>query len=192
MLRRLYDRTLELSAHRHAAWGLAGVSFVESSFFPIPPDVMLIPMVLADRAKAWFLAAICTLASVLGALLGYYIGFALWEGVGQPIIELYNGAAAFDKFTEFYDSWGVWIVLAAAISFLPYKVAAIASGVAGLALLPFIAASLVGRGLRFFGVAALVYFFGPQVRRFIDRYFNILTAVFVVLLLGGFLLLGAG
>ena len=191
MLRRLYDFTLDLSAHRHAGWGLGVVSFIESSFFPIPPDLMLIPMVLAERSKAWIYAAICTLASVAGAVLGYFIGYALWETVGQPVIAFYNGQAAFEKFTGFYDVWGVWIVLAAAISFLPYKVATIASGVAGLALGPFLLASLAGRGIRFFAVAGLIYFFGPQIRTLIDRYFNILSLVFVALLLLGFLALGA-
>lgn len=192
MLRNLYDRTLALSAHRHAGWGLAFVSFIESSFFPIPPDLMLIPMVLAERSKAWAYAAVCTLASVAGALLGYLIGYALWESLGRPVIEFYNGAAAFNRFTEFYDIWGGWIVLAAAISFLPYKVATIASGVAGLALLPFVMASLAGRGLRFFAVAALIYYFGPQIRTLIDKYFNLLSLAFVGLLLLGFVLLGAG
>ena len=191
MLRRLYDFTLDLSAHRHAGWGLGVVSFIESSFFPIPPDLMLIPMVLAERSKAWVYAAICTLASVAGAVLGYYIGYALWETVGQPVIAFYNGQSAFEKFTGFYDVWGVWIVLAAAISFLPYKVATIASGVAGLALGPFLLASLAGRGIRFFAVAGLIYFFGPQISTLIDRYFNILSLAFVVLLLLGFLALGA-
>ncbi len=191
MLRALYDRTLALSAHRHAAWGLAGVSFLESSVFPIPPDVILLPMVLANRAKAWFLASICTLASVLGALLGYAIGFLLWETIGQPIIAFYNGEAAFAKFISFYDLWGVWVVLAAAISFLPFKVATLASGVAGLALGPFILASVLGRGLRFFGVAALIYYFGPQIRQLIDKYFNLLSFLFVALLLLGMVLLGA-
>lgn len=191
MLRRLYDWTLALAGHRHAGGWLAVISFIESSVFPIPPDIMLIPMVLAQRAKAWAYALICTLASVLGALLGYLIGYALWESLGQPIINFYNGAAAFDKFTGFYDQWGIWIVLAAAISFLPYKVATIASGVAGHAIVPFILASIAGRGIRFFAVAGLVYFFGPQIRALIDRYFNILSLGFVALLLLGFLALGA-
>ncbi len=191
MLRRLYDFTLHLSGHRHAAWGLGAVSFIESSVFPIPPDLMLIPMVMAKRSKAWLYALICTLASVAGAVLGYVIGYALWESLGQPIIAFYNGTEAFDKFTSFYDIWGVWIVLAAAISFLPYKVATIASGVAGLALAPFLIAGLVGRGLRFFAVAALIYYFGPQIRQLIDRYFNILSFAFIALLLLGFILLGA-
>ena len=191
LLRNIYDRTLRLSGHSHAEWALAGVSFTESSFFPVPPDVMLVPMILAARAKAWRYALICTIASVLGALLGYAIGQVFWEAIGQPIVAFYNGSAAFDRFTHFYDDWGIWIVLAAAISFLPFKVATIASGVSGLALAPFLLASLVGRGIRFFGVAALVYYFGPNIQKFIDRYFSILSLTFVVLLLLGFLWLGS-
>lgn len=191
MLRRLYDWTLELSAHRRAGWALGGVSFIESAFFPIPPDLMLIPMVLADRAKAWRLAFICTLASALGALFGYAIGLIFWETIGQPIIHFYDASAAFNRFVSFYDAWGIWIVLAAAISFLPFKVATIASGVAGLAIIPFFLVSLVGRGIRFFAVAGLIYYFGPQMRRLIDRYFNILSFAFVALLLLGFALIGA-
>lgn len=191
LFRKIYDSTLRLAAHRRASWALAAVSFAESSVFPVPPDVMLIPMVLAERAKAWRLAFICTMASVLGAGLGYAIGFVFWETIGQPVIAFYNGEAAFARFSAFYDDWGVWIVLAAAISFLPFKVATIASGVSGLALAPFLLASLVGRGIRFFGVAALVYYFGPNIQKFIDRYFNILSLTFVVLLLLGFLWLGS-
>lgn len=190
MLRKLYDRTLALAGHRHAGPWLGFIAFIESSVFPIPPDIMLIPMVLAERAKAWRYALICTLASVLGGLLGYAIGYGLWESVGQPIIGFYNGDAAFDSFAGFYDQWGVWIVLAAAISFLPFKVATIASGVAGLAVLPFLFASLAGRAIRFFAVAALIYFFGARIRQLIDRYFNILSLAFVVALFLGFVLIG--
>ena len=190
-LRALYDKTLALSRHRRAGWALAFVSFIESSFFPIPPDVMLIPMVLAERLKAWRYAMICTLASVFGALLGYAIGYVFWETVGQPIVAFYNGEVAFDRFVVFYDDWGIWIVLAAAISFLPFKVATIASGVSGLALGPFLVISLAGRAIRFFGIAALVYYFGSDIQKFIDRYFNILSLLFVALLVLAFGLLGA-
>ena len=114
-LRRLYEQTLAWSRHRRAGWALAVISFIESSFFPIPPDVMLIPMVLAERLKAWRYALICTMASVLGGLLGYAIGYVFWEAIGQPIFAFYNAGAAFDRFVLFYDQWGIWIVLAAAI-----------------------------------------------------------------------------
>lgn len=190
MLRNLYERTLALAGHRHAGRWLGFIAFIESSVFPIPPDIMLIPMVLAERAKAWRYALICTLASVAGGLLGYAIGYGLWESVGRAIIGFYNGGDAFEAFTGFYDQWGVWIVLAAAISFLPFKVATIASGVAGLAVLPFLVASLGGRAMRFFAVAALIYFFGPQIRQLIERYFNILSFAFVAALLLGFFIIG--
>ncbi len=192
MLRKIYDKTIALSGHRHATWGLAGVSFAESSVFPIPPDVMLIPMVLADRTSAWRNALICTLASVAGAILGYAIGVFLWESVGAPIIAFYGAEAAFEKFTSFYDIWGVWIVLAAAISFLPFKVATIASGLTGLSLIPFIIASLIGRAIRFYAVAGLVYYFGPQIRHFIDRYFNLLSLLLVGLIVLLVVIMGYG
>ena len=185
MLRKIYDETIALSRHRHAGWGLAGVSFLESSVFPVPPDVMLIPMVLADRAKAWQHALVCTLASVAGAALGYAIGLYLWDVIGAPTFAFYGAEAAFEKFQNVYAEWGIWIVLAAAISFLPFKVATIASGALGLAFLPFLLTSLIGRAIRFFLVAGLVYAFGEKIERFIDRYFNILSiaAVLVIMLL---------
>ncbi|MDB2668391.1 DedA family protein [Alphaproteobacteria bacterium] len=192
MLRKIYDKTIDLSRHRNAAWGLAGVSFAESSFFPIPPDVMLIPMVLADRAKAWRNALICTLASVAGAALGYAIGMFLWDAVGAPVIAIYGAEAAFEKFTSFYEAWGVWIVLAAAISFLPFKVATLASGLTGLSFVPFLLTSLVGRGIRFFAVAGLVYYFGPSVRVFLERYFNVLSMLALGLLFLLVIFMGQG
>ncbi len=187
MLRWLYDKTLALSAHKRADWALAGVAFIESSLFPVPPDVMLIPMVLAQRARAWIMAGICTLASVAGAAFGYVIGRFLWDTLGQPIIALYGGEAVFDRFTGFYNEWGIWIVVAAAISFLPFKVATIASGVAGLAFIPFILACLVGRAIRFYLVAGLAYFFGPEIRKFIERYFGIVSFGVIALILLGFI-----
>jgi membrane protein YqaA with SNARE-associated domain len=190
-LRNLYEQVLAWSRHRRAGWALGVVSFIESSFFPIPPDIMLIPMVLAARLKAWRYALICTLASVLGALLGYAIGYIFWENIGQPIVAFYNAEAAFDRFVGFYDVWGIWIVLAAAISFLPFKVATIASGVSGLALAPFLMSCLIGRAIRFFAIAALVYYFGRDIRKFIDRYFNMLSLIFVAILVLAVFLIGA-
>lgn len=189
MLRWLYDKTLALAAHKHADSALVGVSFIESSFFPIPPDVMLIPMVLAQRARAWVLAGLCTLASVAGAALGYVIGRFLWDALGQPIVALYGGDAAFTRFTGFYDEWGAWIIVAAAISFLPFKVATIASGAVGFAFVPFMLASFLGRAIRFYLVAGLVFWFGPQIQRFIDRYFGIVSFAALTLLLLGFILI---
>jgi membrane protein YqaA with SNARE-associated domain len=188
MLRRLYDRTMELAAHRHAPWALAGVSFVESSVFPIPPDVMLIPMVLAERRKAWFYATVCTVASVLGGALGYFIGYFLFEALGEPILRLYGYEAAFEDFAKRYNEWGAWIVFFAGVTPFPYKVITIASGVTQLNFLVFMIASIAARGLRFFVVAALLYWFGPPIKDFIERYLGLLFTLFVVLLFGGFVL----
>lgn len=186
MLRRLYDWTMSLARTPHAERALAGVSFVESSFFPIPPDVLLIPMVLARRA-AWFrYAFICTLSSVLGALAGYAIGALLFEVVGKPILAFYNAEASFAKLSEWYNSWGGWGVLFAAVTPFPYKVVTIFSGATGLSIPVFILVSIIGRGLRFFLVAALLYRFGEPIRGFIEKNLGLLFTLFMVLLIGGF------
>jgi membrane protein YqaA with SNARE-associated domain len=187
MLRGLYDWTMRLAAHRRAPWALGGVSFVESSVFPVPPDVLLIPMVLAERAKAWFYAALCTLASVLGGLAGYLIGLFLFDTVGRPILELYGYTAQFEEFAGRYNEWGAWIVLMAGVTPFPYKVITIASGMTRLDLAVFLLASLVARGVRFFLVAVLLYAFGPPIRDFIERRLGLVTALGFVLLIGGFL-----
>ncbi|MGE0232229.1 MAG: YqaA family protein [Flavobacteriaceae bacterium] len=186
MLRRLYDWTLALGSHRQAPIALAAVSFAESSVFPIPPDILLIPMVLAERAKAWFFAGLCTLASVLGGLLGYYIGAALFETVALPILDVYGYADAFKDFAARYNEWGAWIVFVAGVTPFPYKVITIASGATGLSLPVFMVASIAARGLRFFIVAALLYYLGPPVRAFIEKRLGLVFTVFVVLLVGGF------
>ena len=186
MLRKLYDWVLRLSEHRHAPAALFGVSFAESSFFPLPPDIMLIPMILADRLKAWRYALITTIGSVLGGLLGYYIGAALFETVGRQIVEFYGLSAKLDVFFENYKLYGALIVFVAGFTPIPYKVFTIASGVAGLSLPVFIVASFVSRGARFFIVAALLYFFGVEIRNFIEKYLGILTVLFTVLLVAGF------
>lgn len=186
MLRGLYDWTMNIAAHRHARWGLATVSFVESSFFPIPPDVVLIPMVLSKRESAWANALICTVASVAGAMLGYAIGFFLYDTVGQAILNLYGYTDKFEDFARRFNEYGAWIVLIAGFTPFPFKVITIASGVTQLNLAVFIIASIVARGARFFLLAALLWYFGPPVRAFIERYFGLLTIVFMVLLIGGF------
>lgn len=190
MLRSLYEWTLNLAAHRHARWGLALVSFAESSFFPIPPDVALIPMILAKRAAAWTYATICTLASVLGGVAGYAIGFFFFVQLGEPILEFYGYAEKFASFAERYNEYGVWIVLIAGLTPFPFKVITIASGTTGLNFLVFVVASVLARGGRFFAVAALLWWFGEPIRAFIERYFGILSILFIILLIGGFLLVG--
>jgi len=189
MLRRIYDWVLRLAEHRHAPTALFGVSFAESSFFPIPPDVMLIPMVLADRLKAWRYALICTIGSVLGGLFGYFIGAVLFDLIGLPIITLYGLDDKMQSFFENYQQYGALIVFLAGFTPIPYKVFTIASGVAGLSLPVFFVASLLSRGARFFLVAALLYFFGPSIRSFIERYLGLLTILGGILLVAGFVVL---
>ena len=187
---RLYTRVMTMARHRHAMRWLAGVSFVESSVFPIPPDVMLIPMILAERARAWAIAAVCTGASVLGGLAGYAIGYAFWETVGQPLVGFYGYEAKMGDFAARYNEWGAWIVFIAGITPFPYKVITIASGVAGLDIIVFTVASVLSRGLRFFVEAALLWRFGAPVQRFVERHMGLLGIVFAVTLIGGFLLVG--
>ncbi len=188
MLKGLYERTMRLAESRHAVWALAGVAFAEASFFPIPPDILLIPMVLAARGRAWRYAAVCTAASVAGGMFGYAIGHFLFEAVGRPLLSFYGYGETFAAFGARYNEWGSWIVFTAGITPFPYKVIAIASGTTGLDPAAFLAASAAARGLRFLAVAALLYWLGPPVRAFIERRLGLLAAAFIVLLLGGFLL----
>ncbi|MCQ2003093.1 YqaA family protein [Rhizobium sp. NRK18] len=188
MLRRLYDWTMSLSATKHAEKALFGVSFVESSVFPIPPDVLLIPLTLA-RPQRWVrLAIICTLGSVLGAFLGYAIGMFLFESIGKPILAFYGKENSFDQIADWYNTWGGWGVLFAAVTPFPYKVLTIFSGATGLNFLVFTIVSIIGRAARFFLVAWLLSRFGEPIRLFIEKYLGILFTVFVVLLFGGFYL----
>ena len=189
MLRRLYDWTMALAAGRHAEKALAGVSFAESSFFPIPPDLLLIPMVLAERARALRFAAVCTVASVLGGIAGYLIGAFLFEQIARPILDFYGYGAKFDTFAGWYNDWGAWIVFTAGLTPFPYKVITIASGATGLDFLVFVLASVVSRGLRFFVVAGLLYWVGPPIRAFIERRLGLVFTAFVVILIGGFVAL---
>jgi membrane protein YqaA with SNARE-associated domain len=186
MLRRLYDWTMSLARTRHAEKALGGVSFVESSFFPIPPDTILIPMVLAERRRWFRYAVICTVASVLGALLGYVIGAWLFEAVGQPILAFYGKEDSFGQVAAWYNEWGGWGVLFAAVTPFPYKVLTIFSGATGLDLVTFITVSVIGRGLRFFFVAWLLYRIGEPIRLFIEKHLGLLFTAFMVLLIGGF------
>jgi membrane protein YqaA with SNARE-associated domain len=182
----MYDWTMRLAATRNATGALAFVSFIESSVFPIPPDVLLIPMVLAQRAKAWWLAFVCTAASVLGGLLGYAIGALLFVAVAEPILSFYGYLERFDEFAEYYNSWGAWAVLVAGVTPFPFKVITIASGATHLSLVVFIVASLIARAIRFFAVAVLLYWFGPPIRTFIEARLGLMFTLFMVLLVGGF------
>ena len=189
MLRRLYDWTMRQAEANWAVWALILVAFSESSFFPIPPDVMLIPMVLAARAKAWRLAAICTVASVAGGFAGYGIGFWFYAAIGLPILEFYGYAERFASFADAYNEWGGWIVAFFGVTPFPYKVITIASGITELNPVTFGVASLLSRGARFFIVAGLLWYFGPPIRNFIEKRLGLVTLVFSILLVAGFVLL---
>ena len=186
MIRRLYDWTLGLAEHRYALVALAIVAFLESSVFPIPPDLLLIPMIIAAPHRAFMIAGICMVASVAGGLLGYWIGYSVFETVGRPVLEFYGKDAYFDEFATRYNEFGAWMVLIAGVTPFPYKVITILSGSTGLSLPVFIVASVIARGLRFFIVAALLWKFGAPIRDFIERRLGLMFILFVILLLGGF------
>jgi membrane protein YqaA with SNARE-associated domain len=185
-IRSLYDWVFRLARHPKANWGLFGVSFAESSFFPIPPDIMLIPMVLAKRQKWAFYAGLCTVASILGAFVGYYIGAALFDTIGQPILAFYGKEDSFQAVADWYNKWGGWGVLFAAVTPFPYKVLTIFSGATGLDLVTFAVVSVIGRGFRFFLVSFLLYKIGEPIREFIERRLGLMFVLACALLIGGF------
>jgi len=188
IIRRLYDWTLHWAYTPYAVWALLGIAFIESSFFPIPPDVLLIAMALAAPQRALRYSAICTAGSVAGAFLGYAIGMFFFEAVGGRIIDFYNAREAYESIRVGFNTHGFFWVFMAALTPIPYKVFTIAAGVCELNLGVLLAASVLGRGLRFFAVGLLFKLFGPPIKKFIDRYFNLLTIVFFVGLVGGFIL----
>ncbi len=186
MLRGLYDWTLRLADSKHALWALAVVSFAESSFFPIPPDVIMIPMIIARPSRAFLIAFVSLVASVAGGLMGYYIGWGLFESVGRPVLEFYGKTEAAAEFNQRFAAYGAWAVLVAGVTPFPFKVITIMSGWTGLSLPVFIASSIVARGLRFFIVAALLWKFGAPIRDFIEKRLPLMFTLFILLLLGGF------
>lgn len=179
---------MALAESPKALWAMAAVSFTESSFFPIPPDPMLVPMVLANRRRAFLIATVCTVASVLGGILGYYIGYAL-EDLGVWILSLYGENDGMAKFQAWFAEWGLWIILVKGLTPIPYKFVTIMSGMAAFDLKVFIIASVVTRGARFFLVATLLYFFGEPIRAFIEKRLTLVTTLFFVVLVGGFVAL---
>lgn len=185
----IYDWSMRISRTKYALCFLIIFSFVESSFFPIPPDVLLIPMVLACRNKAWLYAGVCTIASVLGGYLGYGIGMFLYDLVAVPILNFYGYMQQFDEFKQYYNEWGAWIVFGAGVTPFPYKVITIASGITHLDLFTFTIASVLSRGLRFFLVAGLLWYFGAKIQAFIEKNLGWLSIVFFILLIGGFVAL---
>ena len=188
-IRGLYNWTMSLAAGPKAPAALGAVSFAESSFFPIPPDVLLIPMVIAQRKRAWIYAGLCTITSVLGGILGYFIGAVLFQELAKPILEFYGYLDKFDIFKDRFTEFGPWIVFTAGLTPFPYKVITITSGAVGLSWPVFIIASVVSRGLRFFIVAGLLYLFGPKIREFIEKRLGLMFTVFMILLIGGFLVI---
>ena len=186
MLRRLYDWTLSLAARPSAPYALGTVSFAESSFFPVPPDVMLVPMALARPDRALFYAVVCTLTSVAGGLLGYAIGALLYESVGAWLFRVYGLTEGAEAFRAAYAEYGHWIILLKGLTPIPYKLVTITSGFAGYDLFWFLLLSLITRGARFFLLAALLGRFGPFIKGVLDRHLNAALALLVVAIVGGF------
>ncbi len=189
MLKRLYDWTISLAESPYALWALAVVAFAESSFFPIPPDILMIPMIIAMPHRAFMIAGVALVASVLGGAFGYFIGWGLYETVGLPVLEFYGKTDKFGQFATTYNEWGAWAVLIAGVTPFPYKVITILSGSTGLNFGVFMLASVIARGLRFFVVAALLWKFGAPIREFIERRLGLMFTLFVILLAGGFYVL---
>lgn len=186
MLRSLYNWTMSLAQSRYSIWALGFIAFIESSVFPIPPDVLMIPMIIARPSKAWLIAGVALVGSVLGGLLGYYIGAGLFETVGRPVLEFYGKDHYFAEFSDTYNEWGAWAVLIAGVTPFPFKVITILSGSTGLSLPIFIVASIIARATRFFIVAALLRVYGEPIRDFIERRLGLVFIIFMVLLVGGF------
>ena len=187
MLKRLYDWTMAQAQSPHALWILAAVAFIESSVFPIPPDVLMIPMVLAAPHRAFLIAGVATLSSVLGGLLGYAIGFFFYESLGAPILEALGKGDAMQAFNTRFNDVGFWAVLIAGVTPFPYKVITIMSGWTAMPMATFLVTSIIARALRFFVVAALLRVFGAPIRTFIEKRLGLVFTAFIILLLGGFI-----
>ena len=186
MLRRLYDWCIAAADKPYATWLMGVVSFVESSFFPVPPDAMLIPMALARPDKAWFYATVCTLTSVAGGVLGYFIGAVLYDSLGLWLIQLYGYGDKVEAFRESYAEWGGWIILLKGLTPIPYKIVTIASGFAGYDFFMFVVLSIITRGARFFLEAELLRIYGEPIRDFVEKRLTLVTTGFLAAIVGGF------
>jgi membrane protein YqaA with SNARE-associated domain len=185
MLRRLYDWCIAAAGKPYASWIMGAVSFVESSFFPIPPDAMLIPMSLARPDRAYYYATLCTVTSVAGGVLGYFIGAYLYDTVGLWLMQLYGYGDKIDAFKVAYAQWGAWIILLKGMTPIPYKIVTIASGFAAYPLIPFILLSCVARGMRFFLLAFLLNRYGPQAREMLEKRLGFWVTIAAVVLVAG-------
>jgi len=186
---RLYSRTLAVAAHRHAMAAMALISFAESSFLPLPPDILLVPMTLAQPRRAWLIAAVCTITSVTGGYVGYAIGYFLFDAIGLPMLEFYHMMDKYEAFKAAFAEWGAWIIVIKGLTPIPFKLVTIASGAAQFDLVTFTLASLVSRSLRFFLLAALLWRFGEPIRYFIERRLMLVTSMIAAALVGGFVVL---
>jgi membrane protein YqaA with SNARE-associated domain len=186
LTKKIYDKTLDLASRPNALTWLFAISFIESSFFPIPPDIMIIPMVLATQNKAYKIAGTATIASVLGGCLGYAIGVFGYEIIAKPLLEFYGYMENFHKFEDAYHQYGAWIVFIAGLTPIPYKLITIASGVVRLDIVVFTIASILARGMRFYLIAWLLKRYGEPMKTFIEKNLNLLSIIFVLLLIGGF------
>jgi membrane protein YqaA with SNARE-associated domain len=186
MLRRLYDWCIAAAGKPHASWIMGAVSFVESSVFPVPPDVMLIPLSLARPDRAYFYATLCTVTSVAGGVLGYVIGAYLYDSVGLWLMQIYGYGDKIEAFREAYAEWGAWIIVLKGMTPIPYKIVTIASGFAAYPILPFILLSFIARGMRFYLVAFLLHRYGPRAREIIEKRLGFWTTVGALVVIVGF------
>jgi len=187
-LRKLYDWVVSLSERPNAALSLFVLAFAEASFFPIPPDILLIALAIGAPRRALWFATICTLGSALGALLGYLLGLQFYELIGQQLVEFYAAGEQYQRVQALYQEWDVLAIAVAGFTPIPFKVFTISAGVFELNLLTFGVAVVLSRGARFFLLGVLIWRFGSGIREFVDRYFNLLTILFIILLVGGFLI----
>ena len=188
MFKPLYDWTMRLAQHRHAIRSMGLISFAESSFFPIPPDVMLVPMILARRDQAWLIAGICTICSVLGGMVGYAIGYFLYDTVGEWLIRLYGLQEGATQFHDWYAKWGAAVILLKGLTPIPFKLVTIASGMAKFNFGIFVVAATITRGARFFLIAGLLRHYGAPIQNFIERRLTLVGIAFLLVLVGGFAL----
>jgi len=189
LFRRFYDWTLSLAGRPHATWALGAISFAESSFFPVPPDVILVPMSLARPDRAWFYAALCTVTSVAGGILGYIIGAVLYDSLGKWLIDFYGYGDGVESFRQAYAQYGHWIILIKGVTPIPYKLVTITSGFAGFDVAWFVVLSVLTRGVRFYVLAGLLNRFGEPIRRTLEKNFGVALMLVAATVVGGFALI---